>query len=47
MWSDTITAIAAVSLASALIGAILQYVGHSIHHRHREGPSDTASRYLD
>jgi hypothetical protein len=35
MWPDTITAIAALSLASALIGAILEYCGHAIYHRHR------------
>lgn len=35
MAADLLTAFAVVSLASAAIGAWIEYLGHSIHHRHR------------
>jgi len=35
MAADTITALAVISLASAFIGAVLEYVGHHLHHGHR------------
>lgn len=33
--SDLIAGVAVVSLASAAIGAVLEYCGHAIHHEHR------------
>jgi hypothetical protein len=36
MWSDLVGAFAAVAIASALIGAILQYTADCIHHDHRK-----------
>lgn len=35
--ADLITAFSVVSLASAFIGATLEYVGHSLHYNHRKG----------
>jgi hypothetical protein len=36
MAADLLTALAALSLASAGIGAVLVYVGLSIHHGHKK-----------
>lgn len=36
MAADLLTAFAVVAIASAAIGAILEYVAHSVHYSHRK-----------
>jgi hypothetical protein len=35
MIADVVTAVAVISLASALLGAVLEYTWHSVHFRHK------------
>lgn len=40
MIADTITALATISLASAAIGALLQYMRDQIHYNHKHHHND-------